>query len=92
MTPTITRLLTVATACAAVSAAVLAVREAAAAPTGLIADAAFSRLDGNGDGSLALSEFLDPAAPRIAGLADLDGDGTVSRAEFDRLVAALPAR
>ncbi|MGL6211593.1 MAG: EF-hand domain-containing protein [Paracoccaceae bacterium] len=60
-------------------------RIAALVQTGMAERA--TRLDQDGDGSITLPEFT--ARNPMFGLIDVNGDGAVSRAEFDRARAAF---
>jgi EF hand len=72
---------------AALDAGERAAAKGRAAKLGNLSTGSADRLDKNGDGSLTLQEFT--ATGRFFVLLDIDGDAALSRAEFDRAIAAF---
>ncbi len=50
----------------------------------------FSRLDANKDGAVTREEYLGRSLPFLP-LIDIDGDGSISRVEFDRVAGVVAA-
>jgi Ca2+-binding EF-hand superfamily protein len=61
----------------------------AAALAKALMESGFDRLDEDGNGLVSELEFVERGPGLIAFLLDIDGDGAISRDEFDRLIRGL---